>query len=334
MTAREGPGAEPDHLAARMRAKPATERTGIAASGAGEGDAAAARLRALGVFAPLVAGGEKLPHYEAWLGRRIRFVVDNAEETAGWKEMVDSAAFLARQYAGKPAHPILGIPLLTARGGSSLARGAAGDHDEHFRRIAAEFVRQGLGACTVRLGWEFNGRWMPWFAGENPRAFVQYWRRVVDIFRAASPRFRTDWCPTLGHKNMPTELAWPGPDHVDIIGADVYNEWWQRASRDDFEHRWNKEYLWTEFGLQWQLAFARQHGKTISFPEWGTRPVSANGGRGGGDDPRFIEAMARWFDGAGARLAYQAYFERVDVALSTGLYPASADTFRRLFGGS
>lgn len=295
-------------------------------------EAEPARLRALGVFAPHVAGGEKLREYEAWLGRRIRFVVDNADETQGWREMVDSAAFLARQYGGRPVHPILGVPLLPAKDGASLARAAAGDYDEQFRRVAEGFVRHGLGDCTVRLGWEFNGRWMPWFAGENPRAFVEAWRRVVDLFRAASPRFRFDWCPTLGHKNMPTDRAWPGADHVDVVGADVYNEWWQRASRTNFEHRWNHEYLWTEFGLQWQLDFARREGKPISFPEWGTRPASANGGHGGGDDSRFVEALARWFDGAGSRLAYQAYFERVDVALSTGLYPASAAAFRRLFG--
>jgi hypothetical protein len=293
-----------------------------------------ARIRSLAVFAPFVAGGEKLSDYERWLGRRIYGVVDNADETQGWEEMVRSARFLSRRYEGKPFHVIIGIPLLPAKGNPSLSRGAAGDYDPHFRDVARDLVRRGLGSCTIRLGWEFNGRWMPWFAGDDPRSFRLFWRRVVDLFREESPLFRFDWCATLGLKDMETILAWPGPDHVDVIGADVYNEWWRPPSKDDLQARWHDEYLWPRFGLQWQIAFAREHGKQISFPEWGTRPVSAHRGRGGGDDPYFIERMASWFDGADELLAYHGYFERLDVALSSGTYPRSAATFRRLFGGA
>lgn len=291
-----------------------------------------ARLRSLAVFAPIVAGGEKLPDYERWLGRRIHGVVDNADETGGWPEMLNSVRFLARSYQGKPYHLILGIPMIPYRGGSSLARGAAGDYDTHHREMARELVRRGLGRCTVRLGWEFNGRWMPWFAGDDPESFKRYWRRTVDVYRRASPDFRFDWCPTLGRKAMETDRAWPGADYVDVIGADVYNEWWNARSKDDRQARWHDEYIWTPFGLQWQISFARQHGKRISFPEWGTRPESAHGGRGGGDDPFFIERMAAWFDAADDLMAYHGYFERVDVALSGGLYPRCAEAFKRLFG--
>lgn len=290
------------------------------------------RLRSLAVFAPQVAGGGGLADYERWLGRRVLGVVDNADETQGWTEMLASAAFLARSYAGRPLHPILGVPLLPQRGRASLARGAAGDYDAMFRSIAEIFVRHGLGRCTIRLGWEFNGRWMPWFAGEDPRSFRIFWRRVVDTFRQQSAGFRFDWCPTLGLKDMETDQAWPGADHVDVIGSDVYNEWWNPRSRDDRQARWEEEYLWPRFGLQWQIGFAREQGKRIAFPEWGTRPVSAHRGHGGGDDADFVARMAAWFDGAGDLLAYHAYFERIDVALAGGRYPQAAAAFRRLFG--
>jgi hypothetical protein len=291
-----------------------------------------ARVRALAVFAPFVAGGEKLADYERWLGRRIYGVVDNAAETEGWNEMVQSVNFLARSYDRKPFHLIIGIPMLPEKGRVSLARGAAGDYDSYFRTVAQTLVRYNLRSCTVRLGWEFNGRWMPWFAGNDPGNFRIFWRRVVDLFRRESSAFRFDWCPTLGLKDMETELAWPGRDYVDVIGADVYNEWWNARSKDDLEARWHDEYLWSRYGLQWQIGFAREHGKQISFPEWGTRPVSANRGRGGGDDPYFVQQMAAWFDGADNLLAYHGYFERLDVALSSGTYPRSATAFRRLFG--
>jgi hypothetical protein len=292
------------------------------------------RIRSLGVFAPLVAGGEKLGEYERWLGRRVYGVVDNADETRGWEEMVRSCRFLAQSYQNKPFHLILGIPMLTQRGRQSLARGAAGDYDMHFRAVAQDLVRRGLQGCTIRLGWEFNGRWMPWFAGDDPRSYRLFWRRVVDIFRRESTDFRFDWCATLGLKDMETELAWPGRDYVDVIGADVYNEWWKPSSRDDGHARWHDEYLWPRYGLQWQISYAREYGKQISFPEWGLRPTSAHGGHGGGDDPLFVERMASWFDGADDLLAYHGYFERLDIALSEGAYPQTAAAFRRLFGRS
>ncbi|WP_159993413.1 glycosyl hydrolase [Roseomonas sp. 18066] len=292
----------------------------------------ATRLRGLAVFAPYVAGGGRLGEYERWLGRPVRGVVDNADETRGWEEMVRSATFLARSYAGKAAHPIIGIPMLVAGERGSLARGAAGDYDPWMHRVAQALVQNGLGDCTLRLGWEFNGNWMPWFAGDDPRAFQRYWRRSVDLFRHHSAKFSFDWCPTLGHKDMVTEAAWPGADFVDVIGADVYNEWWNPRSRDDLDARWHDEYLWARFGLQWHMGFARDTGKKISFPEWGTRPAAAHGGHGGGDDPHFIMRMAAWFDAAEDMLAYHGYFERIDVALAGGAYPQSAATFRRLFG--
>lgn len=293
-----------------------------------------ARIRGLAIFAPLVAGGSKLKDYERWLGRRVYGVVDNADETQGWEEMVRSARFLAQSYQNKPFHLILGIPMLVQRGRHSLSRGAAGDYDEHFRAVARDLSNRGLQGSTIRLGWEFNGNWMPWFAGNDPRSYRLFWQRVVDIFRRESTAFRFDWCATLGLKDMDTELAWPGAEYVDVIGADVYNEWWNHASRDNRQTRWHDEYLWPRFGLQWQISFAREHGKQVSFPEWGTRPVSAHGGHGGGDDPDFIQRMAAWFDGAGDLLAYHGYFERLDIALSGGAYPQTAAAFRRLFGTS
>jgi hypothetical protein len=291
------------------------------------------RIRSLGVFAPFIAGGEGLPAYEKWLGRQVNCIIDNADETQGWEEMVQSAAFMARQFSGSTRRAVVGIPMLTVQGRPSLSRGAAGDYDIYFRAIAREFVARQATHCTIRLGWEFNGRWMPWFAGGDPRKFVLYWRRIVEIFRAESNLFRFDWCATLGMKDMETDQAWPGAEYVDVIGADVYNEWWNSRSEHDLEARWHDEYLWSRFGLQWQLTFARENDKQISFPEWGTFPVSKHRGHGGGDEPSFIEHMANWFDGAGDKIAYHGYFERADVALSRGQHPLSAAAFRRLFGG-
>ena len=46
------------------------------------------------------------------------------------------------------------------------------------------------------------------------------------------------------------------------------------------------------YGLNWVAAFAKQHDKPISIPEWGLNETSTNGG--GGDDGYFVSHMATW----------------------------------------
>ena len=95
----------------------------------------------------------------------------------------------------------------------------------------------------------------------------------------------------------PTE-AYPGDDVVDIIGMDVYAETWD-ASTSDPDKRF-AYFLDQPFGLKWHRDFAREHGKPISYPEWGvgTRPD----GHGVGDDPVFMEKHGRLVRGGKAAL--------------------------------
>lgn len=88
------------------------------------------------------------------------------------------------------------------------------------------------------------------------------------------------------------------------------------------------------YGLKWQRDFALAHGKSISFPEWGTgtRPD----GHGGGDDPYFLSHMADWI--AANPVAYHIYWDYpapdYNGRLSDGSQPAAGAVFLQKFGAS
>lgn len=78
---------------------------------------------------------------------------------------------------------------------------------------------------------------------------------------------------------MPWTECYPGDDVVDIIGMDSYD---QPPART-FDEQVSEPY-----GLQKQVDFAAEHGKPISFPEWG---LFRNG-----DSPEYMRRMLEWID--------------------------------------
>ena len=65
----------------------------------------------------------------------------------------------------------------------SLKAGAHGDYNAHFKALAENLVRYGLGDSVVRLGWEFNGGWYAWRAGGDPASPLS----PVGFIRPLSP---------------------------------------------------------------------------------------------------------------------------------------------------
>lgn len=212
------------------------------------------------------------------------------------------------------------IPLTTK--GTPLADVADGLHDSEFE-AAARAISQAHPQAIIRLGWEMNLAEMAWFAKGNEAEYIKAFRRVVEIFRRQSSGFTFDWCPGWGPQDMPADASYPGDDVVDTIGLDVY----------DFKHdgspeqRWNAFYLKAPFGLEWHRDFARQHGKRMSYPEWGVGQS--------GDNPFFIQQMHDWLVRNDDQIAYAAYFD-VDGAWPTQIdnnqFPESQRLFQKLFG--
>lgn len=293
---------------------------------------AAARATELGAYRGAgCTGVEQRATFERWFGRlpdRMLDFIDNAS----WQAMTDSAGWTSWCWRKAGARVVFSLPMLPKTPGASLADGAAGRYDEHFRTVAAKLVANGHGDAIVRIGWEFNGDWYPWRADKDPAAWVAYWRRIAGALRAApGASFRFDWCPAMGRQRIEPDRLYPGDDVVDIVGLDVYNESWGPPKTP--EARW-QHLMHMPYGLKWQRDFAAAHGKPTSFPEWGTGVRPGNPGSGG-DDALFIARMAEWIGAARPAVVYHAYWDYpapdFNAMLSDGHQPAAGAEFLARF---
>nr|MDT0666369.1 glycosyl hydrolase [Micromonospora sp. DSM 115978] len=135
--------------------------------------------------------------------------------------------------------------------------------------------------------------------------WVPCFRQVVTSIRTTAPEVRIDW--TYNAHTPDAFEYYPGDEYVDIIGVDTYDQWPPR--RD--EATWNR--LCNEPpGLWTGIAFAREHGKQFSVPEWGLVATHDTGagriGQAGGDNPFYIQKMFETFRDNADILAYEAYF--------------------------
>ena len=280
----------------------------------------------LGVYRALP---EQVPAYEQWLGAEVDYVLEFWGADSDWNK-IDDPSWLARRWKGTGKTPVSSIAILP-NDNTTLAAGAAGQYDAHWKRFAETFVREGRGDAILRLGWEFNGRFYPWAAGGKEELFAQYWRRIVSTMRSVpGARFTFDWCPLAGNDNADVAKAYPGDDYVDYIGLDAYDA--SSVPASDPQARWAdvRDRRW---GLAWHRAFAAARQKPVTFPEWGLT-VRPKDNLGGGDNPLYLQNMYDWIHGGNT--AYALYFE-VDAkdarhALMTPQFPKSSRMFREQWG--
>ena len=146
--------------------------------------------------------------------------------------------FLPRNAANAGAIPMITWePLQDGLGNQnavefSYARILAGAHDACIAQTARD-VRAFASPVMIRFAHEMNGQSNTWTGianGNNPSAYVQMYRKVVDIFRlegVSNARFL--WSPD--HASPPEVAApsneirnyYPGDGYVDLIGVSGYN---------------------------------------------------------------------------------------------------------------
>lgn len=161
-----------------------------------------------------------------------------------------------------------------------LRRGARGAYDRHFEVLAERLVALGVPDTVIVLGWEMNGTTYTHRCGPDPRAWKAYWKRIVRTMRAVpGQEFRFDFAPNRGRDAIAWTECYPGDDVVDIMGMDSYD---QPPGRT-FEEQVNEP-----FGLRHHVEFAAEHGKVISYPEWG---LFRNG-----DNPAYMRGMLEWIE--------------------------------------
>lgn len=218
--------------------------------------------------------------------------------------------------SGPKQGPGKGVPV-------SLADGAAGHYNEHFRQLGENLVKWGLADAVLRPGWEFNGGWYTFRAQTEAEAgaFAGYFREVVKTMRSVSgQRFHFCWNPALEPWwPYDPEKAWPGDDYVDSIGLDVYDQSWMKdtypipadATEKERERRqrktWKEKTAHPQKGLPWWVNFAKKHGKPLAIPEWGV--CERADGHGGGDNPHFIEEMVRFMNDGRNNVLFECYFD-------------------------
>jgi hypothetical protein len=272
-------------------------------------------------------GSGRLAEFEQWFGSRP----ERALEFMSWEAISKNSTWSMRCWSKAGIKAVTySIPMLPSDGSATLADGAAGKFDDIYARFAQTMVKEGYPDAVIRIGWEFNGDWYAWAAQKDPASWIAYWRRIVSIMRATpGAAFKFDWCPAGGWTTFLAQDAYPGDEYVDIIGLDFYNVSWDPKVKTP-EQRWDSR-MKMRHGLKWHKDFATAHHKPVSFPEWGTgtRPD----GRGGGDDPYFIEQMAQWI--ASSDVVYHNYWNYPDkeynAKLSDGQQPLAGSAFIRSF---
>jgi glycosyl hydrolase family 26 len=192
-----------------------------------------------------------------------------------------------------------------------LRAGATGRFDAHYRTLAERLVRQKAPDTVIVLGWEMNGLTYSHRCGPDPEAWKTYWRRIVTAMRSVpGQKFLFDYAPSRGQDAYPWTECYPGDDVVDIIGMDTYDQ----PEGQSFETQVNEP-----LGLQAQVDFAKEHGKAVSYPEWG---LFRNG-----DNPEYVRRMLDWFD------LHKPLYQTLTDYCPHGVWqcshnPDSAETFR------
>jgi hypothetical protein len=324
----------------------------LAGTGAGGCGGEAALAPDTGLMAPTsqavpigVYHGSAQTDKVAAFGRRLGRPVDLVHDYLGhrrWASIKDVYHIADRwRKAGFDGRTVITVPMLPDTGGT-LADGAVGRYNRHFRELAQRLVAGGHEAATLRLGPEFNGGWFRWTINvrNGERHYAAYFRQIVRTMRSVrNQRFRFDWSPNAGSsyggdddRQLSAAGAYPGDRYVDFIGLDVFDQSWATNTSTPAD-RW-KQLLRQRDGMHWHSRFANEHHKAMTFPEWGL--VSRADGRGGGDNPYFIERMHDWIQTH--PVAYHLYFEsrdpNGDYRVFGGHFPKAAETFVGLFGAN
>jgi hypothetical protein len=287
----------------------------------------------LGVFRG-ATGTDEFHDFEAWLGRDLDVALTFLDYDR-W-ESIEAPDWFVQPWSqwilkGPDHRLVLSVAMLPGEWATDevvaaeLRAGARGEFDEHFRVLARRLVDNGLGNSVLRIGWEANGDWYRWRASPDPEAWVDYFRRIVDVMRATpGSNFQIDWSVSIPSEWRSSTGFYPGDDVVDVIGVDVYDKSWQDGT-------WE--------GLTFWRRFANEHGKLLAIPEWGVVDTVVDGvQRGGLDNPAFIDRMADWIEAND--VAYHVYFEYDSggnggdhrLTNADSAFPRSATRFRDRFG--
>lgn len=271
-------------------------------------------------------GEPKIDQFETWLGKSVD-MAQSAQPKDTWSNIEGNDFQLTPMGTWKNAKAGRTINYSVSMfpeslGQAGLAQVAAGTHDAHFTALANNLVRFNLQGSILRLGWEFSGSWMPWYAGNGHEAdFAGAFRRIVTVMRAAQPTagFKFDWNPNHDMDPSMFNPAYPGDAYVDYIGIDIYDQSWVPNTFpypticDAACHLTRQQLAWSSYHgpnlARFQSFLALHPTKQLSFPEWGLVKNDDPAGPGGLDNPYFMQQMINFIGDPSNRVGYQSYFD-------------------------
>ncbi|MCK9922636.1 beta-mannanase [Frankia sp. AgPm24] len=275
------------------------------AAGAGGGGSARGSGQAPGGLSGISAGSlTEVRAWEEFRGSPVDVVVGFSDRSS-WETITYPWLGMGPdKFEGFAGTWVISQPFFPT-GGGDIASCAVGAYNDHWREFGNWLVGQGRAASIVRPAWEFNGAWFPWSVSKDRKHWVSCFRQVVTSIRATAPQARIDW--TFNAHNTDAFEYYPGDKYVDIIGVDTYDQWPASGTEAAFNAQCHQA-----TGLCAGIAFARQHGKKFSVPEWGLVGTSDTGagavGQAGGDNPVYLEMMYKTMHDNADILAYEAYF--------------------------
>lgn len=112
--------------------------------------------------------------------------------------------------------------------GTTLDNIISGKDDAYIRQFATA-AKNYRGPIILVPFHEMNGDWDPWdglVSGNSPAKLVSAWRRVHDVFGAAS-NVKWGWAPNVSEDSITSSNAiekyYPGDAYTDYVGADGFN---------------------------------------------------------------------------------------------------------------
>lgn len=274
-------------------------------------------------------------HFGSWLGKPVMYRLTFLNGSS-WSYIANpyflSSATKPWLQSNPSRFEVISVPMMPNSGSQSMLRGiASGSYDTYYKQLA-ENIASKTGApqrVIIRLGWELNGKWYPWSAVGAASDYKAAYRHIVQVMRSKCNVLRFEWNVNWGTNpnNFDWTTAYPGDDVVNIIGTDIY---------DQYNNGWN-DILNRYEGLAFFRNFARQHGKSEAYAEWGLSTGSA----GHGDDTAFVQNMYNWIQAGGSNVLYSNYWNTPSGGPDGVIYsdtstvkvtvPNSAALYKKLF---
>jgi hypothetical protein len=281
----------------------------------------------LGAFLGSDAEGvRRIDGFTSWLGREAT-VGHTYLPGSSWRDLEGPDWIIDPWTAWSAAKPgrtlVINVPVLAPSEPAVddqetvrlLQLGVDGQFDRHFQALAQRLVQRQAAQAILVLGWEMNGTTYSGRCAPDPAAWKAYWRRIVAVMRnVPGQAFRFDFAPVRGVQDIPWTQCYPGDDVVDIVGMDTYDQPQGGAF---------SEFVSEPYGLSDHSSFAEQHGKPMSYPEWGLFD--------NGDNPAYIKGMHGWIS------AHDVAYQTITDYCPHGVWvcpanPDAAQTYRQLFG--